>query len=245
MRAASTEGGEYLQVNTQEFEKIEVRSSLSRYGIPIVLVYLAAGTCFYSWAESWSWVDALYFCTLTVTTVGYGDLVPTSDISKLVTVGFITVGLSVVASCLGIIMGRLTGLLQSRMSGATRATRHIWQVVYSLLTVVIIVLAGAIFAYFTEGWSMIDCVYWAVVTVSSVGYGDLTILNESTREFGIVYMLFGVGGFAVSLSKFGTVIMEVEAAHAGGGRSPCPFIRRVQHATVPSRARDVLQTDNP
>jgi voltage-gated potassium channel len=51
-------------------------------------VLLFTGTVSYHLIEEWSIVDSLYFTTMTVTTVGYGDLVPTTDASKLFTVFF-------------------------------------------------------------------------------------------------------------------------------------------------------------
>jgi voltage-gated potassium channel Kch len=60
----------------------------------LVLCFLILfGTLLYQLIEGWSWVDALYFTTVTVTTVGYGDLVPTHDISKLVTVFYSFIGI--------------------------------------------------------------------------------------------------------------------------------------------------------
>jgi hypothetical protein len=39
----------------------------------------SVGTIVYNFLEDWSWVDSLYFATVAVTTVGFGDLVPTGD----------------------------------------------------------------------------------------------------------------------------------------------------------------------
>jgi len=41
------------------------------------------------WFENWDWISALYFCVVTATSVGYGDVVPMKSVSKLVTVVFI------------------------------------------------------------------------------------------------------------------------------------------------------------
>jgi len=59
------------------------------------LLILASGTVFYSSVEGWHWIDALYFCTATLSTVGYGDFVPQTQMGKLFTVVYIFVGVGV------------------------------------------------------------------------------------------------------------------------------------------------------
>ena len=61
---------------------------------------LALGTIVYHYVEDWSWVDALYFSTVAVTTVGFGDLAPTTDGSKLFTVVYILTGIGIIATYL-------------------------------------------------------------------------------------------------------------------------------------------------
>ena len=61
---------------------------------------LAVGTVVYRLLEDWSWVDSLYFSTVAVTTVGFGDLTPSTDASKLFTVLYILSGISIIMSYL-------------------------------------------------------------------------------------------------------------------------------------------------
>jgi len=176
--------------------------------------YLAIGCAFFSWSEDWSWDDALYFSIVTMTTVGYGDLVPTTDASKIFAIFYIIFGLSFAATCLGLVVAKLQGMLDSTLSRLPRSHRHMWSILTSLGTIGSLVAIGATFVSWSEGWEPLDAMYWAVVTSSSVGYGDLTTENQATRWFNSVYLLFAVGGFAVSLSKFGTVVIEIEAEKA-------------------------------
>jgi hypothetical protein len=57
---------------------------------------LLLGTVVYHILEDWTWVDSLYFSAVAVTTVGFGDLTPTSDASKLFTVFYIFSGITIV-----------------------------------------------------------------------------------------------------------------------------------------------------
>ncbi len=57
-----------------------------------VLALLLAGCLFYPWAEGWSVLDALDFSVATMSTVGYGDLSPQTDIGKIFTIGYLILG---------------------------------------------------------------------------------------------------------------------------------------------------------
>src|SRR5919112_3876269 len=65
----------------------------------VILVFftLLSGTIFYSLQEGWSVVDAFYFSATTLSTVGLGDLAPTTAIGKLFTVVYIFTGLGLIA----------------------------------------------------------------------------------------------------------------------------------------------------
>lgn len=52
----------------------------------LMVVMLISGTLFYAHYEDWGYLDALYFCVMTMSTIGYGDFVPTSSLSKVFTV---------------------------------------------------------------------------------------------------------------------------------------------------------------
>ena len=54
----------------------------------LLLTLLVGATLFYSSVEGWSIIDALYFSVMTMSTIGYGDLVPTTTWSKLFTIIF-------------------------------------------------------------------------------------------------------------------------------------------------------------
>jgi len=103
---------------------------------------------------------------------------------------------------------------KSFLTELQRKDRQRWQVATSLVTIAALVAIGACYVSWSEGWGAVDAVYWAVVSASSTGYGDLVIKNETTRWFCIVYLLIAVGGFAMSLSKFSSIVMEVEAERA-------------------------------
>ncbi|REK21653.1 MAG: two pore domain potassium channel family protein [Actinobacteria bacterium] len=66
----------------------------------------ATGTVFYRIVEGWSWVDSFYFTVVTLTTVGYGDLAPTSAPSKLFTAFLILTGVGAILAFLDFLVSR-------------------------------------------------------------------------------------------------------------------------------------------
>ena len=59
---------------------------------------LLVGTLAYHWLEGWSYLDALYFCVITLATVGYGDLTPTTPIAKVFTILYVINGVVILLS---------------------------------------------------------------------------------------------------------------------------------------------------
>jgi voltage-gated potassium channel Kch len=79
-----------------------------------MLVILLTGTIFYHREEGWSWLDALYFSVITLATVGYGDLSPTTPLSKIFTMAYILVGFSVFVSFASMLTKERTELRRRR-----------------------------------------------------------------------------------------------------------------------------------
>ena len=53
---------------------------------------LLLGMFAYHRLEGWSYLDALYFCVISLATVGYGDLTPQTDMGKLFTIVYVING---------------------------------------------------------------------------------------------------------------------------------------------------------
>ena len=64
----------------------------------LVSIVIASGTVFYRAVEGWTWVDSVYFTVITLTTVGYGDISPSTPGSKIFTVVYILIGIGLLVS---------------------------------------------------------------------------------------------------------------------------------------------------
>jgi hypothetical protein len=68
------------------------------------LTIVGTGTVFYHFVEGWSYVNALYFTVVMLTTIGFGDFHPTTEFSRIFTVLFILIGVSFILGFLNFIM---------------------------------------------------------------------------------------------------------------------------------------------
>ena len=91
-------------------------------GVSILLaLQLVAGAIFYSQVEGWRWIDALYFCVATLTTVGYGDLTPVTDLGKIFTMIYLVTGIGLFVSFGALVARHLLDERASRESGEEAA----------------------------------------------------------------------------------------------------------------------------
>jgi len=70
-----------------------------------VVALLGGGAYIFRQVEHWRFLDALYFCVISLATVGYGDFSPRTDAGKIVAIVYILLGL-------GIIMAFVTTVAQ-------------------------------------------------------------------------------------------------------------------------------------
>jgi voltage-gated potassium channel len=80
-----------------------------------LIIVLLIGTISYHSLEEWTWIQALYFTTATIATVGYGDLSPTNDVSRLFTVFFILIGVSVTVSAVAYVGNKFLSRREKRI----------------------------------------------------------------------------------------------------------------------------------
>ena len=62
------------------------RNPQARPVLFFALIIISSGTFIFHWLEGWDYLDSLYFVIITLTTIGYGDLVPTTTLSKVITI---------------------------------------------------------------------------------------------------------------------------------------------------------------
>lgn len=80
------------------FKTPEARGPLSA-----AIALLITGTVFYTLVENWTLVDSFYFSVTTLTTVGFGQPAPSTDVGKIFTAFFVLSGVGMFLAVLNAI----------------------------------------------------------------------------------------------------------------------------------------------
>ncbi len=62
-----------------------------------------------------------------------------------------------------------------------------------LITTTIVIALGSIVYHYLEGWSWIDSVYFSIITLTTIGYGDFSPQTDEGKLFTIFYIIIGLG----------------------------------------------------
>ena len=73
-----------------------------------------------------------------------------------------------------------------------RSLRHPAHQAFAL-AVVVVLITGVVFYRLAEGWSLADSLYFTVIALSTIGFGDLAPTTTFTRLFTVIYAIIGVG----------------------------------------------------
>lgn len=92
------------------------------------------------------------------------------------------------------------------------------RILFAVLAVTVAIAMGAIGFSLVEGWSILDSLYVAAQTVTTVGYGDLTPATRNGRIFSTLFMLVAVGVVLYSLTSAVQGIVQSELVATFGQR---------------------------
>lgn len=62
-----------------------------------------------------------------------------------------------------------------------------------LITTTIILLVGSLVFHYLEGWDYIDALYFSIITLTTIGYGDFSPQTTGGKVFTIFYIIVGIG----------------------------------------------------
>ena len=216
-----SEDGRASVVKKPAIHDVDFKHSLSvlRKLCTVVLFYVLASV-YYANVEGWDTTDCIYFLTVSISTVGYGDLHPTNDKSRTFTIFVILVGLIFIFSIISDMANFIISLAEEQAAKIRKQQDFVqvdpWKYWkkrgYTLGLVLLLVFFGALIVWlYEEEWSYIKSLYFIVVTVTTVGYGDIDLPREGSKVFLIFFIPISVCVVAGALGSLGAIQIEMEA----------------------------------
>jgi len=233
--------------------KIPMFSDLNpnlRRVIMFLALYLTIGTlCFYlvrdqiSGHKTSGVVDALYFCIVTMTTVGYGDLVPNSSASRLLACAFVFSGMVLV----GHLLSRAADYLVEKQEALLVRAFHLrqsfgptdilkelhtnklrYKCYATCLVLVVLFIVGTIFLVMVEKMPVISAFYCVCSTVTTLGYGDKSFNSEAGRLFAVFWILTST----ICLAQFFLYVAELNTENKQRALVKWVLTRRITNSDL-------------
>lgn len=198
-----------------------VSKNIVKIKILSVILFYIIGVSVYSSTQGWDIINSIYFVTVTVCTVGYGyfHIDSTNTGVMWFTIFFILIGCPLALYCINEFARNVVLDTQEELIYTIRKLRGItsnvsaenmrkYKLALAIFVIFILTLAGSLFYSSNEGWSGTQALYWVVCTMTTVGYGDLTVTKESTRVFAIFFILSIVTVYAVAMNNIFDIWVE-------------------------------------
>jgi voltage-gated potassium channel len=116
--------------------------------------------------------------------------------------------------------------------------RPLFRLLVALAALLTLTLAGTLGYVLIEQADWFDALYMTVITLSTIGYGEIFPLSHAGRAFTIVLIVTGVGTVAYLLTSMGQVFaMDVFARLTAGNSMQKQIDRTTQHIIVCGHGR--------
>jgi potassium channel subfamily K len=198
--------------------------------LSLVAFYYAAAVAFYMPMENLKMGEAIYFATVMITTVGYGDILPTSIASKIFTMVLVHFGLIIVGFSLTNVQQYILQktvkmavdvdslALADAQANKKKASRKRFVISFCLYLAVI-GLGTLCFGWMDLGlegedarWRWTNGAYLAVITMTTIGFGDYSPTDFWGRSFACVLMFVGIPTFIYSTANLAEFIFGEQRA---------------------------------
>eukprot|EP01134_Creolimax_fragrantissima_P008283 CFRG8283T1 len=179
-----------------------------------IISYIFLGALFFSWIEDIDYLDSVYWAVVTLSTVGYGDISPVTIGGKYYFCAYIVLGLTVLVSAMTIVVDNVNSL-KIEVKGGTMdplptIRTVLWQFLKAIAALLILITVGCFGFHWTADLNFNDSFYFTIETLSTVGYGDVSLdLNDGYRRtFVIIFIFLAVPYFAGQLGMLVDVFSD-------------------------------------
>lgn len=106
------------------------------------------------------------------------------------------------------------------------------RIIFSVCQVLFFLVAGTVGYVILEHYTVLEALYMTVITITTVGFGEIHALSDIGRVFTIFLLLFGVGSLAYAVSAFSESIIERASSPLRGKHVMEKKISRLKKHTI-------------
>ncbi|MBN3294869.1 KCNKA protein, partial [Amia calva] len=171
-------------------------------------------------SSHWDLGSAFFFAGTVITTIGYGNIAPSTEGGKIFCILYALFGIPLFGFLLAGIGDQLGTIFVKSIAKVEKVFRHkqISQTKIRVTSTILFILAGcivfvtipAVIFKHIEGWSALEAIYFVVITLTTVGIGDYVAGGDRKIEYRQWYkplvwfwILVGLAYFAAVLSMIG------------------------------------------
>ncbi|MBT3352386.1 MAG: potassium channel protein [Nitrospinaceae bacterium] len=108
--------------------------------------------------------------------------------------------------------------------------KSLWKrLLFAFVVLVLVLLAGVIGYMSIEGWTFFDALYMTVISLTTVGYGEVRDLTTNGRIFTILLLFSGMGILAYGMGTFTAFLVEGQLLDYLRGRQMQKKIQRLRN----------------
>ena len=92
------------------------------------------------------------------------------------------------------------------------------RVAFAFMVPILLVLGGTMGYVWIEGWNLWESLYMTVITITTVGYGEVHPLSPTGQRFTILLLMFSIIAVGYSVTTVISFVFEGQIVHAMRGR---------------------------
>jgi voltage-gated potassium channel len=115
---------------------------------------------------------------------------------------------------------------QRKSTRQSKALRHAFR---GAMLLVLILLVGTLGYVLLEGWPILDALYMTIITITTVGFGEVNVVSSSGRIFTIGIIFMGMGIMAYSLGMVAQIMVETQVRTILGRRKLGKELRSIKN----------------